>query len=310
MNPSHPDLISWAASYLRGDLRSVEQIVDTKYSLVLKLKTEKDTFYLKQTPESLFIESAILDLLMRKCGVDEIPVRVTENREMRCFITQSCGDEPLRKFFAGKLDRDMLGRGVTVYANIQHATVPHIQAFLDAGVPDWRMNKIPLLYEETLEDRQFLEHIELPASDARRLKTRQDALFGICDELAALEIPDTLNHSDFQNNNILIDHSAGRLTIIDWGETHIGNPLLSRHYCLISAKHVYHLNKDSPDYALLEQKFLGVPEKDFERVRVLVNRLYPVLHTLQWRQLMKATGYGFPNWQKRVRMTLMAFEEM
>lgn len=300
-------LVAWAAGCLPEPIRAAETVVSTPHSHVLSIRTDKGVYYLKQTPPDLFIESAVLELLTKNCGVTSVPKRIAEHRELRCFITPSCGDESLRSFFRGKLDPVQLRRGVECYAQIQQATAPHIQDFLDAGVPDWRLDKIPDLCKRLLDDVNFTGFLEFSEAECAQLRGRQADLVAICQELARYRMPDTLNHSDFQNNNILIDHASGRFAVIDWGEIHIGNPLMSRHYCLTSALHVYQMDKQSADYQTLERQFFDLPGNDFPSMRDLISRLYPVFHTLTWWQLVTVTGQRLPKWRDRMRMVLLSF---
>ena len=54
--------------------------------------------------------------------------------------------------------------------------------------------------------------------------------------LDALQIPDTLGHSDFNPGNILV--GSERCVFIDWAEAHISHPFLTFEYLMS------HLKKD------------------------------------------------------------------
>lgn len=305
---SHKNIVSWAESYVSGDIQSVEEIVQTAYSLVLKINTEKASYYLKQVPESFFIEAAILELLLVNCGVTTIPDKVADNKKLNCFLTSSCGDETLRHAFKNKPVYDLLIKGIEVYKDIQQSTIPHISLFMDAGIPDWRMKKIPTLINAALEDKQFINFLDLTDDDYRRILSKQADLISLCNELDALNIPDTLNHADFQSNNILIDHASKRLTVIDWGEAYIGNPLLSRHYCITSAKYGFGMETDGADYAALERCVFDLPPEAYAKTHYLVTELYPILHTLAWHRLIAGTSYmEHASRRERVKTVLLQF---
>jgi len=40
---------------------------------------------------------------------------------------------------------------------IQRATEQHIESFLALGVPDWRLNKLPKLYDQIIAQTEFLK---------------------------------------------------------------------------------------------------------------------------------------------------------
>ena len=104
--------------------------------------------------------------------------------------------------------------------------------FLDIGVPDWRMQNLHNVYRDFIHDEARLSEWNL-TDDERRLIDSSEALFvKMCDELEQLNLPDTLNHSDFHPNAMLLDTGTDEINIIDLGEVTIGNPLLPLSSCL------------------------------------------------------------------------------
>ncbi len=153
---------------------------------------------------------------------------------------------------------------------------------------------------------------EISVEDKNRLHQKRDALVKICEELSAYDFPAVLNHSDFQDNNMLIDHDSGRITIIDWGETNIGNPLLSLSSCLYFASKLYELKPDREDYKSLRTNFFGewgIPEQEFERILCLIDTLDQIYYVLTFQDLMNRTGHDFPKWSSRIRKALAVFIE-
>lgn len=49
----------------------------------------------------------------------------------------------------------------------------------------------------------------------------------LCDMLSKHSIPEAFSHSDFRENNLLLDKKTGSINIIDWGETVIAHPFFS-----------------------------------------------------------------------------------
>lgn len=58
-----------------------------------------------------------------------------EVKTLKCFATVGCGDETLRSFFKGTLDKETLKRGILCYQDIQNATSSFLDLFLQRAYP-------------------------------------------------------------------------------------------------------------------------------------------------------------------------------
>lgn len=66
------------------------------------IETDQDDFYLKITPEMLFLESKLLQHFQRQ-HCKNTSVVLSENNEFQCFLMPSSGHESLREYFKGKV---------------------------------------------------------------------------------------------------------------------------------------------------------------------------------------------------------------
>src|SRR5579872_2677431 len=127
---SHAEAIEWAMKTLKQSVLNTSVIVETHWSIVVKISTSNGSIYLKQTPPDLFIEASVLKRCRETCGITDIPELIAVNNNLHCFLMKECGDATLRILFDGKLNVDLLVQGLEVYKNMQHATAKHIDAFL------------------------------------------------------------------------------------------------------------------------------------------------------------------------------------
>jgi aminoglycoside phosphotransferase (APT) family kinase protein len=64
-----------------------------------------------------------------------------------------------------------------------------------------------------------------------------------CEELAAYGIPESLNHGDFHDGNVLI--KDGQITFFDWGDASVTHPFTSLRTFFVSIE----IALDLPDYS-------------------------------------------------------------
>jgi Ser/Thr protein kinase RdoA (MazF antagonist) len=65
----------------------------------------------------------------------------------------------------------------------------------------------------------------------------------ICEQLAGFKIPETINHGDFHDGNVLV--KDGRITLFDWGDGCIAHPFISLRTFFVSIEIALELD----DYA-------------------------------------------------------------
>jgi RimJ/RimL family protein N-acetyltransferase len=282
-NGNDKAIISWSREVIGVTNDKIfsqsKAIVKTVWSNVLEINTGNYPVYLKQTPPDLFIEADIIQKCRDLCGIHEIPEVIAVNKKLHCFLMKKCGDASLRTVFDGELDVDLLIQGLQVYRRIQKATALHVDAFLQVGVPDWRLVHFPKLYQDLINDEEFLKTHGLEAEQIKLLQSAVHKIKELCQELSNYGIPECLNHSDFHENNMLFNNSKQEVSIIDLGETAINHPLFSLAAFLYVPSNLYNLPVDSIAYKkLYETCFNGWLEDKESMIRVmeLINILLPV----------------------------------
>lgn len=291
------DALDWALEYLGvRENRSIDDyqpVVETSYSAVYKINSSNDVFYLKTTPESLFIEAKTLAFLHEQ-GCQHIPQLVAQNRELNCFLTRSCGDQSLRNLFNRKTDFKKLMIGVSHYTTIQRSLEKNIQSMLSIGMPDWRLEQFPILYEKLIQQDDLLIGDGLTTIEVDQLHQYYPTCVKLCADLSAYHIPETLSHCDFQYNNILLDKKTGEINMIDWGETVITHPFFSLNGCLWQLTYFSVLKQADHEYNKLKSACIMPWLVDYEEIALLkafdlANQLLGIYAALGYQRIYAAT---------------------
>ena len=206
-------------------------VVETSYSIVYQIETTHGVVYLKQVPKALFLEPQTIRFLHQH-GCKNIPSLIAENDDLNCFITTACGTISLRHLFNGDVNFDQLKQGIENYTNIQRLLENNIQPMISLGTPDWSLNKFTALYGQLIQQTQLLMDDGLTKKEIDLLHQLYPTCLRLCETLSKYNIPETINHCDFHENNMLLDEKSGAINIIDWGETVIAHPFLSLNGCL------------------------------------------------------------------------------
>jgi hypothetical protein len=107
-----------------------------------------------------------------------------------------------------------------LYAELQRGEATHAAEHLDGGVPDRRIASFPRLYE-TMLARQ----LPLQSGDLTRLRAFAARFAELCDELAAHDVTETIQHDDLHGANVYPRDITPR--ILDWGDSCISHPFLT-----------------------------------------------------------------------------------
>lgn len=272
------DTIEWAKKALKKTDINFTVVVETPWSNVLKISTLECSVYLKQTPPELFIEVEIIQKIRELCGIIDIPEVIAANKNLHCFLMKECGDVSLRTLFDENFNVDLLVQGLQVYIKMQRATVPHVNAFLQVGVPDWRLEHFPELYNALISNEEFLKSHELETAQIKILQKAVRKVETLCQELSNYKIPECLTHSDFHENNMLFSNTTKKISIIDLGETAINHPLFSLAAFLKIPHERYKTFSYANHQKLREICFSGWLEdkRSMDKVVEIINILLPV----------------------------------
>ncbi len=294
---NHTPILNWATDFLASKgyvlSHSPEIVLETPWSNVIRFKTAKENFYLKQTPPSLFLEAKITQLLADQFHVS-VPTVIATNEAHHCFLMKDAG-QSLRSYLKTNFQPDLLCQVINEFTTIQRLTENRIEPFLTLGAPDWRLDKIPKLYDELINQKALLKADGMTDQELQSLHDIKPKLSEHCEALSQYQIPETLVQYDFHTNNILIDPNNKKMTYIDLGEMIITHPYFSLHNFLGQAVTHHGIRKGDPIYNQLQyacfENWLGIAtQKQLLEVFGLINTLFPIYSALAYYRIMNCVG--------------------
>lgn len=282
--------IDWVRGMLaqRGErlLGDAETIRSYPWSTVTRLATDRGDVYLKEVTPPFAVELSVLPVLS-EWFPGKVPEFLAVDFVQRRLLMADAG-VPLRRLLKERFETAPLAAALALMAGIQHGTAVRIETLLSLGLADWRLARLPALYRSLLEDVPGLATAEIDG--LRALALRVEAL---CAHLAACGVPETIEHCDFHDNNVLV--RDGRMVIADWGDAVVSHPFLSLASCLDSAGWNHGLTDAASDplvhaYLSIWSGF-GTRERLVEAAH-LARRLRPILVALNFRRVA-AGGAGY-----------------
>lgn len=206
------------------------QIRTWNLSSIWRLATTRGTVWLKVVPYFFAHEGMVLGLvgLLRSHVVPELVV--CEGHRM--LLADVPGDD---LYDAGLGHLATMAR---LLVDTQVAMGDLVDELADRGASDWRIREMAPDLARVAEDWGHALDLE-----ARwRLDAIVDGLDATATAVANAGLPDTLVHGDFHAGNVRGDPSTVEkgLTIIDWGDSGVGHPLLDAHDFISRAGSAHH----------------------------------------------------------------------
>jgi len=162
-----------------------------------------------------------------------------------------------------------------LYAELQRGEVEHAPAHLAHGVPDLRLATLPARYEELLQ-----RSLPLDADEVVQLRSFAPRFAQLCDELAAHDVPETVQHDDLHMANV---YARGeRLRVLDWGDASISHPFASLLVTFRLLEEVTKLSPGDPWFAQLRDAYLEPWGEGLSSVFALAIRVGAFAHVFSW----------------------------
>lgn len=286
-------ITSWAKEtllskgYIVNNLPEIIQ--ETPWSSVSRFLASTGYVYLKQIPKTLSLEANIIQILHNEFNAS-VPVVIDVNKDLNCYLMQDCGSS-LREFLKQDFQPDLLCKAIEKYTYIQDAVKDYMSIFIELGVPDWNLDRLPLLYNQLLDNKDLLKADGMTANELEQSRGLYPKFMSICKRLSDYKIPPTLDHCDFHDNNVLIADTSNNLTIIDWGETVITHPFFSLIAFLNTVARRYNLKETDEIYIDLQNTCFENWSKMLSKVDLaaaisLAKKLWPVYAALCFYRLV------------------------
>lgn len=306
-------ILVWAKQFLKSQDISYQSdflaVRITPWSSVYCLDTKKGRVYLKQMALPFKIEAVLIDYLAQQFPY-WLPKIIGCNTKLFCFLMWEAG-LPLRTYLKQHYEVQVSAIALFHYALIQQIMLRQLTSLLQLGVPDWRLANIPHLYLALLQQKNILLKDGLSLLELDRLYALYPVVGQLCNELSLCGIPETLEHGDFHDNNILL--KSHHLIIHDWGDAVITHPFFSLISFLKSAERNHQLNCQNSHYQVLKQAYLEPwlvvygPEAVLKAVQ-LAWRLSPIKFVLSFFRVVLCPGMDdFGDYKGTIATALRSF---
>lgn len=287
-------LIKWVLTYFNIQDKyyiSGKVIVKTPWSSVIALNIGTEVLYLKHTPKLIALEPEIIKILYQQFHAC-VPTVIGHNVELNCFLMKDAGVS-LRSILKKSFNENLLSKAILQFTDLQIQISHDIFSLIDIGVPDWRTDKLPTLFEAAIAQKDFLLEDGLLDSEIEALKKLFPKIRELCKKLSSFLIKDTLVQPDFNDNNTLIDEKTGVISLIDLGEIAISHPFFSLINCLHVIKKHHGLTEVDEQYLQIKeaclQNFTCIESRDnIVNIFKIANALWFVYGLLAHHRLIQA----------------------
>ncbi|MEU8222649.1 phosphotransferase [Kribbella sp. NPDC048915] len=240
------------------------------WSIIVRVEAAEPLWFKAASPGSAF-EAGLGEALARWAPSHVLtPYAVDATRGWSLLPS---GGPLLRSLDAGPREWE---EALTQYADLQRSVVPRVDAMLRLGVPDARVAALAGIFDAAIAS------VPLDAADRARLEAFRPRLEAWCSELAAIGVPDSLDHADLHDGQVLVA-GPGRYTFFDWGDANVGQPFCSLLIALERAT-------DERTAARWEDAYLEAWTDDFtlaelRRAALLARRLSQLTRVGSWTRL-------------------------
>lgn len=290
------EVIKWAIHYLLSNGYEFSElepdtIQDTPWSYVARFITSSDHIYLKYTPKLLGLEVDVIHVLSHEFQAP-VPEVIVHQPSLHCFLMKDAG-VTLRSILKRDFDTDLVCKAVNQFAATQLKVADKLNGLMDIGVPDWRLDKLPDLYQQLLLNKECLLEDGLSANEIQQLQTLFTKVNDLCEKLSSYAIKQSIVQPDFNDNNTLVDESSHKMTMIDLGELSISHPFFSLHNFLLQMKKHHRLTENDARYLKIKDAYLLSymhcgSEKDLREAFFMTQLLFPVYCALSDGRLLNA----------------------
>lgn len=247
----HNEIIQWGYNCLLSlgyTLKNhmPENVLNTPWSYLVRFETSDGYIYLKHTPQLFALEPTIIQILHDQFHAS-VPTVIAHDSALNCFLMKDAG-QSLRAILKKKFDVELLCRSIEQFTLLQIAVADRVNIFLDIGVPDYRLDKLPGLYEELIAKKELLIEDGLSAVEINQLEVLLPIVSNLCIKLSDYSVKQTIVQPDFNDNNTLINDMSKDITIIDLGEIVISHPFFSLLNCLEQIKKHHALTEEDDIY--------------------------------------------------------------
>jgi len=183
------------------------------WSVVLRVPTRDGVLWFKENVAPLAFEAAAVQLLAQRVP-EHVPELVAVDVDRGWMLMRDAGTR-LRDLSPSV---DAWLELLPLYSELLLAVAPDMDALVAAETPDRRVARIPALFRRVVD----AEAGALSSEETAALHEYALRVDAACAELAALGVPESIQHDDFHDGNVFV--RDGRYRVIDWGDACVSHP--------------------------------------------------------------------------------------
>lgn len=264
-NWQNPDWLTQAQQWIRDELAAqaititgpIDQFHVRPWSTVMRIPTSQGDVYFKASASVCAHDTAVTQIIYR-LRPDNIPAILAIDAERGWLLLADGGLRLREAFHVEKKPMSDWSQILAQYADFQMAMAEHVDELLAAGVPDQRLERLPGLYEEILNDTQWLlidQPDGLTSAEYERLKAAVPQVAQICHQLASCGVPDSLHHNDLHDGNIFVGN--GRYLFFDWGDSSVSHPFFCLRTVFVSIEYTFGLAENDAIFDTFSWAYLA-----------------------------------------------------
>ncbi|MFJ9429346.1 aminoglycoside phosphotransferase family protein [Streptomyces sp. NPDC101490] len=217
------EALGWAGRELAAHGRTAtgpREVRVRPWSVLVRFRTgegERDAAWLKAGAPANSFEAGLSEALAEWVPQDVMaPLAVDAERGWTLLPD---GGPLFRKVLdAGAAGPAEWAAAVGRYARTQRRLLPYADRMVGLGVPGARTRDLPEVFDALVEGNPLFD-----AAERAALRGRRSLLVDWCAELDAYGVPDSLDHCDLHDGQILAP-APGRFTFFDWGDACVAHP--------------------------------------------------------------------------------------
>jgi hypothetical protein len=211
---------------LGGSATTIEQPHVRPWGTVFRVDMADQRLWFKASIAPLAYEVPLLEHLGARRR-DAVPQLLAADEARAWMLMRDAGTR-LTDLHANPPPLELWAQFLPAYAQLQLDAAPAADALVDAGVPDRRAPHLVEGFLRVLENERLARpsaQTGVGDGELARLRSLAPALREAVDTVAALGLPDTIQHDDLHAWNVCV-HDGG-YRFIDWGDACVAQPLLS-----------------------------------------------------------------------------------
>jgi len=275
----------------------IEQPHIYPWSTVMKIPTDQGLIFFKATAQETVYESTLTQKLAEyypKC----MPKLISVETSLGWMLMRD-GGEPLRASIRPTKNIQPWYPVIQLFSEVQIGCIKHTPELINMNIPDWRLVNLPRFYTELLADTDSIlvdQPKGLTSEEFNRAQGLTPRFAQICKQLMSIGIPETVNHGDFHDGNVLV--KDGNIILFDWGDACVAHPFISLRTFFVSIEIALELDDYSftPEMQALLNVYLEpwqkfAPKERLQEAYLLSRCVASIVKALMWHQTISSIKY-------------------